>query len=212
MEILKTKLLRLSLIFFLVSIATITFYFSGKPIYGARYAQRIPLEIGGWEGLDIPMDEQSMRVLETRDILYRSYAKQGAPPVYLCVVFSENNRRSVHPPEVCYTASGWEIGKKNFVSSEVFSITPPFEIVQIEIAKDQNKQLISYWYKAGNHYTSSVFRHQWNMVLSQLLFRNATSALIRFSTEIGNEGKAAAQKRLDAFMAAAFPEIQKNLP
>lgn len=209
---LKRRLITLAVLFIAVTVFSLFFYYSGKPIHGVLHAKKIPLEVGDWSGIDIPMDEQSMRLLETRDILFRAYTRKGMAPVYLCIVFAQNNRRSIHPPEVCYIASGWEVGEKNFFPSTEFSIEPEFDATKLLITKNYDKQLIYYWFKAGNLLTSSAFKHQLNLALGQILFRNMSGALIRISTEIKNEDRAAAKERLDEFTQTVIPLIQKYLP
>lgn len=145
-----------------------------------------------------------MRLLETRDILFRVYRQPATSPVYLCVVFAQNNRRSVHPPEVCYIASGWEVGEKE--------IEPRLKATQILITKNYAKQLVYYWYKAGDELTSSVAKQQLNMALNQLLLGRVRGALIRLSTEIKDETQEEAAQRLDQFASEILPLIQENLP
>jgi len=212
MASLKGRLITLSVLFLGFTALSLYFYYSGKPIHGVLHAKKIPLQIGGWSGIDIPMDEQTIRLLETSDILFRAYTQKGIAPVYLCIVFAQNNRRSIHPPEVCYIASGWEVGEKDYFPSTEFSIEPEFNATRLMITKNFDKQLIYYWFKAGELFTSSAFRHQLNLALGQILFRNTSGALIRISTVIKNEDRAGAKQRLDQFTQTVMPLIQKYLP
>lgn len=208
----KSKVLILSLLFTFIGVVSLFLYYSGKSMEGVLFAKNIPLQVGDWEGIDIPMDEETMRLLETRDILFRAYTQKGKAPVYLCVVFAQNNRRSIHPPEVCYIASGWEVGGKNFIPSNVFNIKPWFDLTEILITKNYNKQLIYYWYKAGDDFTSSMAKHQFNMALNQIMLRRIRGALIRLSTDITEENREKAEARLNEFAASVVPLIKKNLP
>jgi len=208
----KTRLTILMVCFLGAGLLSLSFYFSGRPVHGVLYAQNIPLSLDGWEGMDIPMDERTLQILETRDVLFRVYNRKEDLPVYLCVVFSANNRRAIHPPEVCYTGGGWEIGEKSFVNSELFIEKPKFEATKIRIAKNYTKQLVYYWYKAGDEFTSSVFSHQISMALNQILFRDVAGAMIRLSTEIKGEEVDAASKRLNQFAHQVTPLILEHLP
>lgn len=213
METLKRKLVILSGLFLAAGLVAGWFYLAGKPIYGVRYAKEIPLEIEKWSGVDIGMSEADLRLLGTRDVLFRGYSKNDEPPVYLCVIFAENNRALIHPPEVCYIASGWEVGDKHFADIASFAPQFHFDLTQLLITRNLDKQVVQYWFKAGEKYTSSVYQHQWNMVMNQLLFRKSTAALIRLSTDIKEgEERGAAQKRLDEFTEAVVPFITKYLP
>ncbi len=201
---LKSKLILLAALFIFFGVSSFFFYYSGKPMQGVLFAQNIPSKVGDWEGTDIPMDEETMRLLETRDILFRIYRRPATPPVYFCVVFAQNNRRSIHPPEVCYIASGWEVGAKE--------IEPRLKATQILITKSYAKQLVYYWYKAGDELTASVAKQQLNMALNQLLLRRVRGALIRLSTEIKEETQEEAAQRLTQFASQILPLVQENLP
>lgn len=208
----KKKQIILSLLFLITGILSMGLYTSGKSMQGALYARNIPLQIGEWEGIDIPMDEETMRLLETRDILFRAYTKPGEEPVYLCVVFAQNNRRSIHPPEVCYIASGWEVGDKKSIPSKEFKSNIDFNATKILITRNYDKQLVYYWYKAGKEFTSSVAQHQLNMALNQIMLKRIHGALIRLSTIVKEEGLREAENRMNQFASKAIPLIKDNLP
>jgi len=211
MDKFKSKAILLSLLFLFFGSLSFYLYYSGKSMEGVLYAKNVPIQIGDWDGVDIPMDEQTIRLLETRDILFRVYSKPRTPPVYLCVVYAQNNRRSIHPPEVCYIASGWEVGEKKFFSSSLFDVLPIFRATQIMITKNYYKQLVYYWYKSGDAFTSSMIKHQLNMALSQIKQERIRGALIRLSTEIIDETQEEAAERLNQFTALVIPQLQENL-
>ncbi len=209
----QKKLILLGGLFIFFGLFSFIFYYSGKSVEGVLLSKNIPIQVEEWEGIDIPMDEKTMTILETRDILFRVYTQPNVPPVYLCVVFAQNNRRSIHPPEVCYIASGWEVGKKRFFpSNEVSPVEPFFDATEILITKNYNKQVVYYWYKAGDLFTSSIAKHQWNMALSQLMLKRIRGALIRISTEVKDESQKEALQRLNQFTSAVLPALQENLP
>jgi hypothetical protein len=64
---------------------------------------------GTWTSSGMKFSEYEMQVLETRDYVYRTYTDGKGPPIDLCVVFSEDNRKGTHPPDVCLEASGYRI-------------------------------------------------------------------------------------------------------
>lgn len=70
---------------------------------------RIPLEIGGWVGKDVPLDEQVIQATDTDALINRQYAaRDGSGSVGLYVAYGIRGRDlAPHRPEVCYPGSGW---------------------------------------------------------------------------------------------------------
>ena len=70
---------------------------------------RIPLEIGGWVGKDVPLDEQVIQATDTDALINRRYAaRDGSGSVGLYVAYGIRGRDlAPHRPEVCYPGSGW---------------------------------------------------------------------------------------------------------
>ena len=108
----------------------------------------------------------------------------------MAVVYSPDNRRVVHPPEVCYKGAGWECSEKVVVQHDGI---PP--LVRLKLANSNSRHdIVLYCYKAGNEITSNYYRHQLNIIANQTLMRATSSALLRFSTAVmPNERQADAE-------------------
>ena len=61
---------------------------------------KIPLNLGKWKGIDIPLDERIYDILETRAIINRSYFYNGSS-VFLSVVYYPETKVGFHGPEEC---------------------------------------------------------------------------------------------------------------
>jgi hypothetical protein len=53
-------------------------------------------------GKDVPVDEKTYEILETRNVLSRIYENPKGEQIHLLLVGSRKDRRVAHPPEVCY--------------------------------------------------------------------------------------------------------------
>ena len=148
--------------------------------YSSLYSQQVPDRILERKGADQPVSARALEILETRDVLCRIYEKQGKPPIYLSIVFSEDNRKAVHPPEVCYLGSGFEViekSQKNFGD---------MSLVRIVVQREFRKELTLYSFKAGARYSSSYIQQQMNILLERFRNRRAASALVKVSADITN--------------------------
>jgi len=74
---------------------------------------KLPLEIGDWRGIDVPLDERVVTATDTDDHISRLY-QSGDRRVGLYIAFGTRFRDLLpHRPEVCYPAAGWVLQESN---------------------------------------------------------------------------------------------------
>ncbi|MDD5020011.1 MAG: EpsI family protein [Candidatus Omnitrophica bacterium] len=142
---------------------------------------RLPMNVHGWVGRDLPVEESAYEILETRNLILREYAK-GGNKVYLYIIYSMDNRRVSHPPEVCFEGSGVTIVKKQKAPMELAGgrrITVNMLLVERKGAMNA----VVYWYKAGDAYTDNYLAQQLRIAVNHFKFKKTPGALIRLSAE-----------------------------
>jgi len=65
----------------------------------SAFFKEFPLHIASWSGVDIPPDERTLEILETRNVLSREYWQSDGEKIHLLLVSSQRDRRVAHPPE-----------------------------------------------------------------------------------------------------------------
>jgi len=177
---------------------------------------RFPKEIGDWKAKDIPLDERTYTVLETKNVVMREYRNPRGEKVYLYIVYSDVNRRVSHPPEVCYTGGGIDISEKEHARFSVPGFGKELRVNSFVSGKDGQKSLVYYWYKAGDKFTTHYLTQQIKAGLNQLMGKKSSTALIRISTEIStkidNQNKEKAAQILQGFSRKFAPLVKEYLP
>lgn len=70
---------------------------------------RLPMQIGEWQGRDVPLSEAVIQATSTDDHINRVYAR-GSQAVSLFVAYGVRLRDlTPHRPEVCYRGAGWSL-------------------------------------------------------------------------------------------------------
>lgn len=163
-----------------------------------------------WTSIDLPVTELEMQILETRDCVYRTYSDGKGAPVDFFVAFSEDNRKGTHPPDVCLEGSGWRIFSGH---DRQLSIDGTLFRVRELVASSGGKfRFYVYFYKCGNVFTPSFYRQQVQIVWNGLTGRNASGALIRYSTPMRDaKDLPAARDRIDQLLKPTFPMIRDRL-
>ena len=179
-------------------------------------AGNVPLVIGAWEGRNFEPEPSVYETLETRDILSRYYRHAGTGlQIELSVVFSQQNRRATHPPEICFKGSGWETQERRRVVLPVSRGPgqPNTPFVELVSKHQTNPSLLLtfYTFKAGTLYTNDYLRQQAQVFLMNLKGRPARGALVRFSAYYLPANERAANLALLDFMQTAMPLIEASL-
>lgn len=166
-----------------------------------------PMQIGEWAGKDIPLSENDYRILETRNLILREYKGKKGESVYLYIIYSEDNRKVSHPPEVCFTGSGATI-----VNKEQILLTDKINATKLIIEKGNERQAVVYWYKAGSLNTDNYLQQQFRVVMDRALGKRTSGALIRISANIKDNHEAAALGELKKFSALIEPLLPIYIP
>ncbi|MCK4533150.1 EpsI family protein [bacterium] len=206
---------RVAMVIFLlliVAMISVRFFYFKKKIISEKNLIDIPFIINDWKSKDIPMAERTYEILETKDVLFREYSKGIGHSVYLCIVYSKDNRKVSHPPEVCYEGGGSMVLSK---SIEYISLLKGgfFKANKLIVQRGNKKEVVIYWYKAGNKDTISYYKQQWYIVLNRIWERNGSSsgALIRFSSPILNNNEEETIVLMRKFIAEVIPILNEYL-
>ena len=218
--------------------------FSDRQLDGA-VPRQVLVEGAPWEfdaGENRELDEQTRIILENPSCLirmYRAVRDPGSRWVELCVIFSKDNRKGVHPPDLCLEGGGQDIVEKREVvlrNVEGLGDVPCRALIVHRTTKGDPatgqrprsiKQYFLYTYKCGERYTTSFWVQQYTIFMNGLLNRNASGALIRAWTVVlpakadaaadlvqpdEQENVEAARRRAAGILQATLPHLHRNLP
>jgi EpsI family protein len=171
---------------------------------------KLPMQIGAWQGKDLPVDENAYAILETRNLVLREYVK-GEDKVYLYIIYSQDNRKVSHPPEVCLEGGGITTVGKEKVPLEL-SKGQKIIVNQLRVEKQGVYNLITYWYKAGEYYTDNYFKQQLRIALATLQFKHTSGAMIRLSAEVTPSKPEKAMEDIRAFARDVSPYFEQIIP
>jgi EpsI family protein len=177
--------------------------------HAAGAAKAVPQELSmdgrDFHGYGQKLDEQTLTILETRDYIYNRYVSPGVAPIDLCVIFSQDNRKGTHPPDLCLQGSGDGIINKGdlAVERQGGGTVPCRELI---VQSASSRLYFLYTYKCGAEYTSSFWRQQFDIVLNGLRGRDATGALVRVSMPVTGDVDEA-RRWCSRFMQQALPHL-----
>ncbi len=159
---------------------------------------------------DLSLDTATINTLETRDYLFRRYTGLSErETVDLLIVFSPDNRKGTHPPEVCLEGNGLTIVHRRLQPLPNAVGVPMRELVS-RYRADMKYHL--YVYKCGDRFTPDFLVQQAGILLNGLTRRDSSGALIRLTVPVaGHDVDAARQLALSA-ARTLLPSIRRGLP
>lgn len=161
---------------------------------------------------DLELDQKTLTILETNDYIYRRFnAGTAARVADLLIVFSANNRKGTHPPEVCLEGVDQQIISKRDYNVKM----PRTGTVRMRELVTQNRgfQAIHlYVYKCGDAYTPDFTTQQATIFLNGLMGRNTAGALIRYTVDVRGHDMETARQIAVGAAEASLPIIDERLP
>jgi len=166
-----------------------------------------PKTIGEWEGKDIPLEDRDYQILETKNLIVRDYKNAQGQSVMLYIIYSQENRRALHPPEICYTGGGATI-----VDKSVIPVTDSIQANKFTIEAKDYRQIVVYWFRAGTMNTFNYMKQQINMVMGRVFGKRTSGAMVRLSTNITGQDEKATIELIREFSGAIQPLLNQYVP
>jgi EpsI family protein len=164
-----------------------------------------------WNSYVIDFDTNVLLVLETEAAFLRRYVRPGGKLVDFCIVFSKDNRKGTHPPDLCLEGTGQNIITKNGIQVKDITGIDVLSCRELVVDTGGRQTYFIYTYKCGDLYTGSFWLQQFMIFVNGLLDRNASGALIRISTPI-ETGIDDARTNAIEFLRMGIPRLDQELP
>ncbi len=172
-----------------------------------------PQKFKGWIGTDVEVSDVEKNFLPSDTLFVKKfYNNPKYGEVYLVVVFSGKDRRSIHRPEVCYPSQGWSIQEKTKMSVDVDHPIGKLNVTRLDVSfgKDgfAGGQVVFYWFMGNNRVTETHLKRVLFMGFDRCVYaKNYRWAFLRVSTDISSSGMDESLKTIEQFTSDLFPVI-----
>jgi len=171
-----------------------------------------PKMIGDWTSEELPITDDEKALLETDNVFVRRYTNSINEEVFLFIVYSQNNRKVSHPPEICYTGGGATILSSVHDTIPATAETLHVDVQRLKIERGRVTQIFAYWFKVGNSFTSNYWKQQALIAYKSLIGQPSSSALIRISSTVNSGNDEGAIRLIKKFGRLIVPHLQQYLP
>jgi exosortase D (VPLPA-CTERM-specific) len=175
-----------------------------------------PMQVADWHGTSRPLAPNVEETLGADDYLsayYRSPDEAEGVDLFLSWYASQTQGEAIHSPEVCLPGAGWEVFSIDPVRVELpgtrlGGLTLNRAIIQQGTAQ----QLVYYWFEGRGRQLTSAFAAKFRTVADGVSLGRTDGGLVRLITPIGQGGAAAADARLQRFLAASIDRLPGFIP
>lgn len=188
-----------------------------KPeVVPARLALAVfPMQIGGWQGTQLPLTEDELTVLGPGEFLMRDYRKASvAEPVNLYIAYFPSQRTgdTIHSPRNCLPGAGWtalESGRLAVRNADGTMMS----VNRYIVAKGLSRSLVLYWYQAHGRVTASEYVAKIRLVEDAMRMNRTDGALVRIVVPFATPADLPnAQNTALAFIADIQPILGRYIP
>jgi EpsI family protein len=184
----------------------------GEAIVARQPLHDLPYALGDWTGAEQPVEQQVVQAVGVSDYTNRIYSHLAEPPVQLYVGYYASQRTgdTIHSPKNCLPGSGWDPIQSGYAT---ISVPTGRHIVVNEyvIQRDQDKQLVFYWYQGRGRVVASEYAGKFWMVADAISRNRTDGALVRVITPM-NDNEDRARARLTDFTQTLFPSLDQSIP
>lgn len=161
--------------------------------------QAVPERFGEWRMLPNALVQASVVTKGATstdqpydEIVSRTYVNARGDMVMLALAYGKNQRQEVkvHRPELCYPAQGFKVlSLKPVAFAGVRSNVSGQDVTGQRMVVDGrgNKEVVSYWIRIGDTYSSSPWRIRWQIMQEGLQGRMTDGILVRVSQRVSTD-------------------------
>ena len=184
----------------------------GESIVPRQPLHALPYALASWMGQERPFEDQIVKAVGVSDYTNRVYLERATTPVGLYVGYYASQRTgdTIHSPKNCLPGSGWEPIKSGYATIPISS-GQDIAVNEYVIQKDQEKELVFYWYQGRGRVIASEYAGKFWMMVDAISHNRTDGALVRVITAM-NDGEASAHVRLVGFTQIVFPELEALIP
>ena len=173
----------------------------------------VPYQLGGWSGMDQPLDQRVLDVLGLDAYLQRQYLDVDGRVLWLYVGYYRNQRqgKGIHSPKHCYPGAGWVLVEKGTETIALRDdVSRSIVVNRLIFQKEGFKQAIFYWYQSADRIVHSDYAQRLYVVVDAILHGRTDGALVKVVTPVASTQAEALDVQRE-FIRQIYPFLHQSL-
>lgn len=185
-----------------------------EPVPVRKSFDSFPHVLGGWRGQeDSALPPQILDMLKATDYLMRRYVDSGGHNTWLYVAYWQAQRKGsdIHSPKNCLPGGGWEPVEASRLTIALPAPYGPITVNQYLIQKDNQMQVVIYWFQAQGTVVAGELDAKIQMIRSAIMTNRTDGVLVRVSTPVAGSVPETTE-RLVHYVQTLYPTLSEYLP
>jgi EpsI family protein len=167
--------------------------------------------VGPWTMTSqIPIDDDSARILKADDTLTRNYKGPGNEELFVAFFKSQRAGVTPHSPKMCLPANGWAEESSRIISVNVPGEAAPIPVNRYIVAKNEDRRLVLYLFQSWHRATADEYISKFYMLYDSVRYRRSDEALIRVVTDLGG-AKSNAEEHAIQFLQDIYQPLKQQI-
>jgi EpsI family protein len=174
---------------------------------------RFPSTLGTWQGQDLPLEPEVIRVAAVDDHLNRQYRSDHANiGLYIGYYQSQRQGEALHSPLFCLPGSGWQPVTNQRLDLAAADGSAK-SVNQLIVERGLDRLLVLYWYQTYARVTASEYWRKLFLMHDAFFAGRTDVALVRVIAPIESSvrSEAASLDVARPFAELVLPEVQQRL-
>jgi len=174
-----------------------------------------PKKIGEWAGKEERFDQAVYDLLGVDDSYLANYYDHDSSLVQLYIGYYESQKegQQIHSPKNCMPGSGWNITETSLDDITLKgNASKKIKVIKLLLEKDNQKQVVFYWYQSNGRFISSEYSQRIYMVIDSITKHRTDGSFIRLISPVINNDEEMAVKHLKDFTAQLIPILKDYIP
>jgi exosortase D (VPLPA-CTERM-specific) len=173
-----------------------------------------PRQFEGWRGIDLPVDQSSLKTLNASDYLSVGYDNGKARvDVWVAYYSAQVAGNAVHSPQVCIPGGGWAIEsvQQRTIALSDNDSSRPLPLQRLIIRRGDDRAMIYYWFVEAGQPIADETAAKIKLLLNAIVANRRDGALVRFMVPITGNNEAEADALLTNFISTVDPTLRPYL-
>jgi EpsI family protein len=174
-----------------------------------------PKEVGEWTGKEAHFEQSVYDILGVDDsyLAYYYNREERNVQIYIGYYQSQREGEQIHSPKNCMPGGGWNIKESSLEEISLKGVNPgKIKVIKLLLEKDEQKQIVFYWYQGNGRFISSEYSQRLYMVIDSMLKHRTNGSFVRLITPVLNNDEEDAIRYLKNFAADIIPVISEYIP
>lgn len=163
---------------------------------------------------DMPLDKETLDVLQADDILSRVYKddQNGAISTLFVAYFkTQRTGKTPHSPKNCLPGSGWVPSESGFLHIPVAGEENPINVNRYVVSRGDSQSVVLYWYQSHNRVVASEYSAKFFTVADSIRYNRSDTALVRVVVPVAGGQTQAATDVAVNFIQTFFEPLKHYL-